>query len=218
MNNIEREMHSKLSSRLYELQARSRNGDPSAKGLLSNLRDGGRRSPGDQAATWAEVVGIVPDELAGEGVPSEHELGVFHAVTLFALHLQGGKEAHHAGMPVGRALRVLITKRGSESMSSRVESLLGSATRTEFVRHLRSLVTLLRGQSLAMDYREIARAIEAWSHPQERTKVRMAWGREIYGYRTSSKTTKNKDNVAIDGDDVSGQEQDIESDQEHEEN
>lgn len=180
-DNPYRELASGLARHLCGVEKRVAKQDPTARALLAQLRDGGRRRPGDHVTTWALVSGIVPDQLAGRaGHASRTERSVFRAVTLHALHAQGGRAAHDSDVSVGRALRRLITAEGGrESVRRRVHAAVGSGSTPELERHMTSLVTMMRRNNIAMDYLDLQRGLAMWDNPISRTKTRLRWGRAL---------------------------------------
>lgn len=174
------------------IEQRSRDGDPTARALLAGLRDGGRRTIGDHTVTWATVVGVVPQELGGRnGNPSRSETSVFHAVTLHALHAQGGKPAHKGGVRPGRAFGQLCAAE-SDSTRTRVYAAVSSGTTRELVRHLGGLVTMMRRHGIALDYTQLQLDIAGWDDPNRRTQVRLRWGRDMNGALTTTESEEDQ--------------------------
>jgi len=88
---------------------------------------------------------------------------------LFALHPESGS----ALLPA--ALQVVA--RTSDSVELRFRALLG-ASREDLPVHLRHAVTLVASHSLAIDWRDVHRAIRYWDHPSDRARRR--WARAFW--------------------------------------
>jgi CRISPR type I-E-associated protein CasB/Cse2 len=88
---------------------------------------------------------------------------------LFALHPEPGRTT------LPGALREIA--RSSDSVEQRFRALLGAA-RPDLPVHLRHAVGLVGSHHIALDWRELHRAIRFWDHPSGRTK--RAWARQFW--------------------------------------
>lgn len=106
---------------------------------------------------------------------------------LFALHPESGS------MTLPAALHVVAQQ--SDSVELRFRALLG-ASREDLPVHLRHAVTLVASHGLALDWRDVHRAIRHWDRSSDRARRRWArafWtpgtGREPPDHMTSERTS-----------------------------
>lgn len=87
--------------------------EPQRRAELAELRRGVGRQPGDLPALWGALLADMPEQLQGSNGPSKAEWAVYTALTLFALHQQGGAgvSMNQPGRTLGGAVRQLAEKR-----------------------------------------------------------------------------------------------------------
>jgi CRISPR type I-E-associated protein CasB/Cse2 len=98
---------------------------------------------------------------------------------LFALHPESALRSLASG------LRLLaMASPGSDSIELRFRALL-SASREDLAPHLRSAVTLLGSKGIALNWRDLYRALREWDAPKD--EVRRAWARDYWGAPSETK-------------------------------
>lgn len=159
--------------------------DPATVALLARLRHGVGREPGamlNLGETTALPAEFLPNEAPDE--PTVHERAMHMAVTLWAVHQQSQSQLamHRDGPGIGVAVRLLAyAGPNSEAVERRFAALGTAQSFAELTYHARSLITLLRGKSIAMDYGLFADDLVTYlSGPYGPTKVRGLWGRDYH--------------------------------------
>lgn len=184
-----------VAARVTELQNKStdeakRYSDVS--GRLARLRRAINAEPGSEPAIWSDTIGSLPEELwSPRDEPSSWERAAHSAVTLFALHDQGSATAvHRRGISLGAAVRRLAGARSAErgnqdhAVFRRFQALATASSGDELNYHLRSMVTLMRGEGIQLDYGQLALDIHDLASPRSADRVRLRWGRDYH--RTTS--------------------------------
>ncbi|MDY6050708.1 MAG: type I-E CRISPR-associated protein Cse2/CasB [Corynebacterium sp.] len=111
---------------------------------------------------------------------SPSEAAAATTLALFAIHMQSAKKpAHVEKTSFARACGQLIARTQSQSIKPRIDAMLVATNEHARMRHLRSLITLLRGQELGFDYARLALDLRSLSHSERRTGVLQRWGRDI---------------------------------------
>lgn len=157
----------------------------SARGTLAELRrQAGQRPDASPLSLERVLLTLQPmltDAEVGRGdAPSSSEEAAFHALTLFALHMQGASApVHRRGVSFASACGRLYASSDSQSMKPRFDALLLARTARSQLTHARSLVTLLRGSQLGFDYGAFARDLRSLASPQRRSGVLLRWGRDF---------------------------------------
>lgn len=172
----------------------------STKASLAQLRRGVGKQPGELPELWGEFLQDLPEELmSNNDETSREEWAVYTALTLFALHQQGHSEPMNAEGDenhLGRAVRKLVHSEGDQSNEERVKFKLGLAASsddmTELSYRLRTLVNLLSGENIKLDYAELAKDIFLFQSENYADKIRMKWGRDYYrNYKNDSESEDN---------------------------
>lgn len=172
----------------------------STKASLAQLRRGVGKQPGEFPELWGEFLQDLPEELmSNNDETSREEWAVYTALTLFALHQQGHSEPMNAEGDenhLGRAVRKLVHSEGDQSNEERVKFKLGLAASsddmTELSYRLRTLVNLLSGENIKLDYAELAKDIFLFQSENYADKIRMKWGRDYYrNYKNDSESEDN---------------------------
>ena len=194
-----------VGSTVTRLQAhflgqRGQSEQAAARAVLAKLR----RSAGQKAESHPLALEqvletldppLVLEELGKGDAPSASERSAFHALTLFALHMQGAATPgqHIRRVSFANACGRLHGKTGSESMKPRFDALLLSRSSTSRLVHIRSMVSLLRSHSLGFDYGAFARDLRTLDFPRRRNGVLLRWGRD---FAMAPYQTAAKDNAA----------------------
>ncbi|MGC4962916.1 type I-E CRISPR-associated protein Cse2/CasB [Gordonia sp. DT101] len=148
---------------------------------MARLRHAASSEPGSVPAVWPETIDLVPTRLQGGDEPSTSERAAHVAVTLFALHQQGrATPMHRAGGSLGSAARALSVATDREvAIRRRFQAIALSDTDAGIVHHLRSLVTLLRGSNIPLDYGRLADDLHTLFERRHPERVRLRWGRDF---------------------------------------
>lgn len=162
--------------------------DSAAVGQLARLRTGDLADPVADPRLWALTFEALPDVLVGSGdEPSRGELAVHAAVTLYAVHQQGRRDhpMHVADSRFGSAVRRLALAAGqggdmSPGVLTRFQHLCLSYDRRLRLNHLRSLVTMLRGEQIPVDYGRLAADLYDLESVRTRSSVHLQWARDFH--------------------------------------
>lgn len=112
---------------------------------------------------------VLPFVVAQDAWRTRAEDDALLLAGLFALHPERGS------LTLPEAMRHVA--RTSESVELRFRALMG-ASREELPTHLRHAVALVAGRKLAIDWRELHRAIRAWDADTDNARRR--WAREFW--------------------------------------
>ena len=159
--------------------------DGAARAALANLRRGIGHIPGDIPEVWGEFLLNMPEEFLGkDGEPSRAEWAIYTALTLFALHQQGKNRAtesmHCEGISLGSAAARLIENEDDrERVSRRFYPAATASDMIDMSQQLRGLVTLLRANSIALDYARLAADLYLFQNPDTADHIRLCWGEDF---------------------------------------
>ncbi|SDK37763.1 CRISPR system Cascade subunit CasB [Streptomyces indicus] len=168
-----------------------------AVAALARLRRGAGKPPHLVPDLWG-LLDTSPLYEAEELKDRETELtraeNAFHlALTLWALHQQSRGERMHlsgAARELGAAVRQI---KGAEDpggpIRKRFVRLGSSRTVEELADRLRELVSLLRRDSIPLDYAVLAQQVYRWQRPAARDAVRGSWGRSYQAYQPKKSAT-----------------------------
>jgi len=173
-----------------------------ARGVLAELR---RRAgePIDRDSLSLEKTLLVLSPVLNENsigrgdAPSPSESAAFHALTLFALHMQGStRPMHQRGISFATACGRLHATSDSASLKPRFDALLLARSSRARLNHARSMITLLRGAQLGFDYAQFATDLRALDNANKRPGVLLRWGRDFAmgRFRTSDATDSSDTN------------------------
>lgn len=183
-----------MAARIGRLQRayldRSAKDNAGAVRMLAQLRRCALDDPGGDPRVWELTLGDVPERLRGRGDElSPAERAIHAALVLYATHQQSKTEAVNAqGVGLGAAVRSLAEARGrdgalDESVIERFRQVLLAGDRGGRLRHLRSLVSLMRAETkpIALDYPRLAEDLWRIFDPdQDHTRVVTRWGRDLH--------------------------------------
>lgn len=172
-----------------------------ARGVLAELR---RRAgqPIDQDPLSLEKTLLVLSPALNENsigrgdVPSPSEAAAFHALTLFALHMQSSTRPMHVrGISFATACGRLYAQSDSGSLKPRFDALLLARSSRARLAHTRSMVTLLRGAGLGFDYAQFANDLRTLDSADKRSGILLRWGRDFaMGRFQVSESANSSDN------------------------
>ncbi|CAM4122927.1 type I-E CRISPR-associated protein Cse2/CasB [Helcobacillus massiliensis] len=155
-----------------------------ARAALARLRRAAGQSPERHPLEFEQVLSSLSADLregeTGHGdAPTPSEQAAFDALTLFAVHAQSITEPiHRDGRSFASAMGLLIDRSSSQSLKPRFDALLAARDHRARTTHLRSLITLLRGEKLAFDYGALAGDLRTLAG-QHRQGVLLRWSRDI---------------------------------------
>ena len=155
----------------------------SAVADLARLRSGATHEIGSDPAVWrAAFLGYAEnsDDLP---FPSNDEVAVYTALSLYAYHQQGQADSMHTqGTSLGSALQRLAHQGGAttpnEAVVRRFNALVTADTAEETRTHLRSLVGQLRSNAIALDYGRLADDLVGLQS-RTRSRVQLRWSRDF---------------------------------------
>lgn len=174
------ELGSAVGADVASRQARLTIGDPRARAELASLRRGAGRSVEDDLPAWRLVSDVVPERFEGRNGATRAERAAFAAMTLHALAQQSVPTGMHVvDVNAGEAFGRLGNRHRSEALERRFASLVTASSQEEAVRHLRSLVTMLRAERVGMDYGALADDLAWWDDARHRARVRTRWTRSF---------------------------------------
>lgn len=147
---------------------------------LATLRRGVGRTLEEAPGSW-------PFVMEAAGTNRFWEAPAHVALGLFALHHQSEEPGsmNRSGWGLGRACRTLRQRRASEGASEegverRLRAALAADSLTTLAVHLRGMVTLLRGEDVPLDYRQLFFDLAAWRSAERRDRIALRWAREYF--------------------------------------
>ena len=163
-----------------------------SRAMLAKLRRGIGKQPGELPELFEILFSDMPEELYGQGdQPSYAEWAIYTSLTLFALHQQGkdrpvsagGKiEGKNTGNSLGAAVGCLVKqdREREPAIKRRFDAVLTASEFTEFAHHARSLIQLLRGGDITLDYPRFAVDLYWYQFDEIRNRIRLRWGEDYY--------------------------------------
>lgn len=156
------------------------------KAVLADLRKGVGRAPGEIPELWGVFLQNMPEAFYSTSrKPTWAEWAVYTALTLFAVHQQGhdpnSDPMNRAGVSFGSAVGQLVKSEDDEArIIRRFNTAATSSDIAEAAYHLRTLVQLLRGEGIPLDYPALARDLYLYQNSEMAPSVRLQWGRDFY--------------------------------------
>lgn len=182
-----------------------RNSGSSGAGfMLATLRRGVGGIPGEDPGILGLILTDMPEDFfskadAYTGIckPTEAEWACYTALTLYALHQQGNDPTlvpmHMENRSLGTAMAMYAYTSGDANAVSRMviklKTLASAKDMEEFSYHLKTVVRLLKGKSIALDYGRLAGDIYQFQFFDSRSDLFLKWGQDYY----SNKNSNNKD-------------------------
>jgi len=162
--------------------------DARVRATLARLRRGVGEIPGSDPNIWAETLGALPEELlSNDGVATPAEWAIHIAMTLFAVHQQGSDIQsdcmHREKYSLGSSIKKLADSKGeggSDAIKRRFNATVTSESMGEFAHHLRSMVQLLKSESIPLDYEQLTRELVLFHNIDNRDRLRLRWGQDFY--------------------------------------
>jgi CRISPR system Cascade subunit CasB len=159
---------------------------PWARGMCAKLRRGIGKSPGELPELWEITLADAPEAWDGKGGVASFEQNAVHtALTLYALHRQGkeGSMSLDQGDSLGGAAARLVEpdRRNLEAVKRRFDAVVTAAGFLELAYHARSIVQLLKGEGIRLDYPRFATDLYHYQFLAQSSRVRLRWGQDFYG-------------------------------------
>lgn len=167
------------------------------KAALANLRKGVGRKPGEIPQLWGTFLQNMPESFYSTGSePSRAEWAVYIALTLFALHQQGHDPVRDpmckTDIPLGTAVAKLVQLDDDrERILRRFNAAATSDDIEEVAYHLRTLIQLLRGDGIQLDYPSLAKDLYIFQNRESAPSIRLRWGQDFYRELNAKFNTKN---------------------------
>jgi CRISPR system Cascade subunit CasB len=146
-------------------------GEGRNRAALAALRRGLGQPPGTVASMYPYVVPYVPRD-AGRWKEQAHYI----VAALFALY----PEAPDASVGLGGSFGALKSKSDSGSLELRFLALL-EAHPEDLAEHLRHAVSLMRSNSIPIDWSRLLDDVIAWPHPDR--YVQRRWAKDFWTFR-----------------------------------
>ena len=158
------------------------------RSILARLRRGLGEKPGANPDIWDDTLSNIPEALISKtGIPTMGEWAIHIALTLFAMHQQGNDPKsvcmHQKSNSLGRAVRILADRKGEGgevAIKRRFNATVTSESIEEFSNHLRSMIQLLKAESISLDYEQLTRDLFWFQIPDMRDRLRLRWGQDYY--------------------------------------
>lgn len=152
---------------------------------LAELRRGVGKAPGEIPQLWGYYLESMPEEFYGDTEPSRAEWAVYAALTLFAVHQQGKDPQTNPmqkdGQSFGNALSWLVHEDNDrERIVRRFNTIATASNVDELFHYMRSVIQLLRGENIGLDYGKLAGDIYCFQFPELISSVQLRWGQDFY--------------------------------------
>ncbi|MFA1551772.1 type I-E CRISPR-associated protein Cse2/CasB [Actinomadura chokoriensis] len=162
----------------------------SAVGRLAQLRRGAGKLPQDVPELWGLTGAdqLYQEQTLSEVQATRAENASFLAVTLYALHQQSrpNQRMHRPGVDLGEAVRRLMPPGEIDEPIRRRFVRVGTAGSLDVLAYrLREIISLLRRDSVPLDYSALAEQLYHAHTPDGLARVRRKWGRSFHAYRPS---------------------------------
>jgi CRISPR system Cascade subunit CasB len=153
---------------------------------LAKLRRAVTSAPGSDPDVWAETIGALPERLSqgahAENGPTDCERAAHEAITLYALHQQSRTTAvHRQDISLGSAAHRLARATGrDDAIRTRFQAVATAGSAAALLHHLRAFITLLRSESIPLDYGQLAVDLRQLHEGTRADQVRLRWGRDFH--------------------------------------
>lgn len=170
------------------------------KAILANLRRGIGHIPGEIPELWGLFLNHLPEECYGKNEKvSESEWAIYLALTFFALHQQGhdpkSDPMYKKENSLGKAIALL--SHGEENDIDRIRrkfnQIATADTLEEAAWHIKSVIQLLRGESIPLDYASLAKDFYLFQYHDQKYKVCLGWGQNFYRNLMKEENVSNEE-------------------------
>lgn len=174
-----------MDKKLHRLQQGYLRRTPTAKADLAMLRNIDPANDEQLVMAWESAFDDAPAQLMGRGdAPTATERVVVSGLHLYAVHQQSlAIPMHELGRGLGTAIRTLANPTDSDNREKpvmrRYHSLSSATEYAEIMHHLRGLVSQFRAAKIPLDYAQLTRDLYLLLNPETRTRVRLAWARDL---------------------------------------
>lgn len=185
-----------VAKRIAELQYKEERSATGRSGnaILASLRRGVGKTPGELPELFGVILSELPEEfVSSDGTATKEEWASYIALTLYALHRQGGdgeKDLAHTRerVSVGKALGMLSDKQreGKQDLNAekralqKIKMLVTSKDMGELSYHLRGIVQLLKREEIPLNYITLAKDLYEFQCADGKNRVSLSWGRDFY--------------------------------------
>ena len=179
--------------------------DPASRNAgadLAAIRKGANKTPGDVPGMWQHYRAVIPDPIRSDAEPHPLLSAEHATLVIFSIHQQSqNSRMHKSGMTLGKALHQLkkADKFSEDAVDRRVNRMATAGDVTELIEHLRHLISQLRTVSQPLDYNQLVQDLHDWHRPEQRSRIRRAWGSQYYVW-SGTKTTPDPDAPKQDSD------------------
>lgn len=190
--NRKSEIKSFVSRKIAILQAEENSGE--GKAMLADLRRGLGHAPGELPELFGTILLDLPEKfMSSDGTATAEEWASYIALTLYALHRQGGEvnnELAHtdANVSIGRALKRYSKQQMADKKDDNAEKrvlqkmqmLVTSKDMGELSYHLRGVVQLLKREGIPLNYGMLAADLYEFQDTDGKNCVSLRWGQDFY--------------------------------------
>lgn len=152
------------------------------RAALAHLRRGLNSKPGESIEMFPYV-----GRFVSEKTNAGHDRAVFLTSALFADYSDA---AQNVG-DLGRSVRQLSSETGSDSIERRFVALL-DAEPDDLHYYLRQMISLLKANSVAVNWTELFKDIRAWG--SESRYAQKKWARSFWGSAETNKQHNSEEN------------------------
>lgn len=102
---------------------------------------------------------------------------------------------HKNGNTLGRAAyHIANSSDDEERVVNRLNLVVTSTTKEELAYQLKSIVQLLKGKSIPLDYAKLAEELYRFNYPEQAADIKLSWGRDFYSekYKTEKDISKGE--------------------------
>lgn len=171
-------------ARIRRLQYGYREDIAEAVSASARIRRGAGKAAGTVPDLWGMTGMDQLDDATLTGLDVDRAEEALHlALTLWTLHQQGHRDAnmHVRGPGLGAAVRRLMPEGElDEPIRKRFVRAGTAQTLDSLAQRLRELVSLLRGDSVPLDYGLLADQLYRWQKRAHRGEIHRAWGRSFH--------------------------------------
>lgn len=200
---IKSEIGSFVAKRIAQLQRQEERSATGRSGnaMLASLRRGVGKAPGELPELFGVVLPELPEEFVSlDGTVTKEEWAGYIALTLYALHRQGGDGKNDMAhteekVSVGRALKIFSDRQreGKQDLNAetralqKMHMLITSKDMNELSYHLRGVVQLLKRDGIALNYITLAEDLYEFQDADRKNCVSLRWGRDFYRRNNKNK-------------------------------